>query len=197
MKLARRRHWRYIAAMLFAFAWLLLPALAAAQSAPDASGASAGDVYRWLNFALVIGGIAYLVRKTGAPYFRARAQSISNAIHNAARERAAAERELNEAEKKLARIDLEIQDMRRAAVKELAAQAERIRTLTENEVGRIGQAAGAEIAAAERAARLELRAAAARLATGHAAALVRARMNAATEDALFRSFIQEIERSAP
>ena len=46
---------------------------------------------------------------------------------------------------------------------------------------RIGQAARAEIAASERAAALELRAAAARLATEQAAALVRERMNNATE----------------
>jgi F-type H+-transporting ATPase subunit b len=173
-----------------------LPALAQEQSAPDPADSLAGTIFRWLNFALVFGGIAYLIRKVGVPYFRENAKSISNSIRRAADERAGAERELNEASEKLARIDGEIQEMRRAGVNESAAQAERIRALARTEVERIRQAARAEIAASERAAALELRAATARLATEQASALVRERMNNATEQGLFRSFIREIEGSA-
>jgi F0F1-type ATP synthase membrane subunit b/b' len=50
--------------------------------------------------------------------------------------------------------------------------------------------------ASERAAALELRSAAARLATEQAAALVRARVNPAAEAGLFRSFILDVEKSA-
>ena len=97
---------------------------------------------------------------------------------------------------KLAKIDSEIQEMRRAAASESAAQAERIRALARTEAERIAQAARAEIVASERAAAMELRGAAARLATEQAAALVRARVNAAAEAGLFRSFILEVEKSA-
>jgi F-type H+-transporting ATPase subunit b len=187
--------YRFVAG-LAALAWTALPAQAQEQSAPDPADSLAGTIFRWLNFALVVGGIAYLIRKLGAPYFRENAKSIANSIRQAADERAGAERELNEASEKLARIDREIQDMRQAGVNESAAQAERIRALARTEVERIRQAARAEIAASERAAALELRAATARLATEQASALVRERMNNATEQGLFRSFIREIERSA-
>jgi len=50
--------------------------------------------------------------------------------------------------------------------------------------------------ASERAAAMELRGAAARLATEQAAALVRARVNAAAEAGLFRSFILDVQKSS-
>ncbi len=48
-----------------------LPMFAAEENAPDPADTPAGLVFRWLNFVLVIGGIAYLIGKFGAPYFRA------------------------------------------------------------------------------------------------------------------------------
>ena len=181
---------------LAVLAWTALPALAQEQSAPDPADSVTGSVYRWINFAIVFGGIAYLIVKAGAPYFRAHAQSIAQSIRQAAEERAAAERALNEATQKLATVDREIQAMHQAGVSESATQAERIRALAKNEVERIRQAARAEIAASERAAALELRGATARLATEQASALVRERMNSTTEQGLFRTFLREIERSA-
>jgi F-type H+-transporting ATPase subunit b len=179
-------------------AWAALPAIAQeqAQAAPDPADSTAGTIFRWLNFAIVIGVIGYLVVKAGAPYFRQNAQAISKSIHQAAEERAAAERTLSEIARKLATINQEIEDMRRAAAAESAAQTERLRAMAKSEVERVSQAALAEIAASERAASLELRATAARLATEHAAALVRARMNAQAEAGLFRTFLGEVERSA-
>ena len=208
MKAARRGGWRErrsilgvgpvvrLAGVLVMLAWTALPARAQEQSAPDPADSLAGTIFRWLNFALVAGGIAYLIVKMGAPYFRENAQAISRSIRQAADERAAAERELNEVSQKLAKIDLEIQDLRKTAASESASQAERMRALARKEVERIEQAARAEIVASERAAALELQGAAARLAIEQAAALVRARVNPAAEAGLFRSFILEVEKSA-
>jgi F0F1-type ATP synthase membrane subunit b/b' len=196
MKPSHRAFLRHVAGFLLLFGLTVSPALAAEEAAPNPADTPVGTVFRWLNFALVFGGIAYLFRKVGAPAFRAHAQSISNAIHAAADARAAAERELNEANEKLATIDLAIHDLRRIAAGESVAEASRIRALAQDEAERIAQAARAEIAAAGRATRLELRGVAARLATDRAAALVRAGMNAATEGALFRTFVGEIERTA-
>jgi F-type H+-transporting ATPase subunit b len=185
-----------LTAGLALLAWTTLPALAQEQSAPDPADSLTGTIFRWLNFALVMGVIIYLISKVGAPYFRQNAQAISQSIRQAAEERAAAEHELNEISQKLAKIDVEIQQMRRTAASESAAQAERIRTLARTEVERVAQAARAEIMASERAAALELRGAAARLATERAAALISARVSAAAEAGLFRSFILEVEKSA-
>jgi len=176
------------------FSAVSLPALAQ-ENSPDVTSTPLGTVFRWLNFALVFGGLAYVVGKYGAPYFRGRAQAINKAIEEANQTRAAAERELREASQKMAGIETEIEQERRTAERESAADHERIRALTKADIEKISQAARAEIAAAERAATQELRSIAAKLATDRAAALIREQMSAAAEAALFDSFVGELARA--
>jgi F-type H+-transporting ATPase subunit b len=172
-----------------------LPALAQ-ENTPDVTTMPVGLVFRWLNFLLVFGVLAYLVVKFGGPYFRGRAQAIAKAIDEAQQTRAGAERDLREATAKLAAVATEIEQERRTAERESAADRERIRALTKSEVEKIAQAARAEMAAAERAGTQELRAIAARLATARAAALIREQMNAAAEAALFDAFVGELAKAA-
>jgi len=185
-----------VARTIFIFALTSLPLCAAEEAAPDPAEMPVGTIFRWLNFALVFGGIAYLVVKFGAPYFRGNAQAISGSIREAADTRAAAERELREAEERLSALNLEIQDLRRAAVSESNTEADRLRALARTEAEKIAKAARAEIEASERAGRQELRAIAAQLATARAAELIRAQMNPAAEAALFHAFVGELQRSA-
>jgi F0F1-type ATP synthase membrane subunit b/b' len=172
-----------------------LPALAQ-ESSPDVTSMPIGTVFRWLNFLLVFGALAYLIDKFGAPYFRGRAQAIGRSIEEANETRTAAERELREAAEKLARVETEIEQERRTAERESAADGERIRALTKADIEKVGQAARAEIAAAERAGTQELRAIGAKLATDRAAALIREQMNAKAEAALFDSFVDDLARVA-
>jgi F0F1-type ATP synthase membrane subunit b/b' len=172
-----------------------LPALAQ-ESSPDVASMPIGTVFRWLNFLLVAGALAYLIVKFGAPYFRGRAQAIAKAIEEANQTRAAAERELREAAEKLAAVETEIEQEWRTGERESAADRERIRALTKTEMEKISLAARAEIAAAERAGTQELRAITAKLATDRAAALIREQINAAAEAVLFDSFLVELERAA-
>jgi F0F1-type ATP synthase membrane subunit b/b' len=172
------------------------PLLAAEEAAPDPADTATGTIFRWLNFLLVMGGIAYLIGKFGAPYFRSRAEGIAKSIRDAAEMRAASERELREVDERVASLNLEIQELRRVAVRESAAEAERLRELTRVEAERIHNAARAEIVASERVARQELRAIAARLATERAAEITRGRMDPATDAALFRAFVGELEKRA-
>lgn len=176
------------------FAAFSLPALAQ-ESSTDSGGTTLDTVFRWLNFILVFGAIVYVIVKFGAPYFRARAEEIAKSIDEASQNRAAAEREFQQADNRLTRIESEIEEERRAAVRESAADHERIKALTRSEMEKINQAARAEIAAAERAGAQELRAIAARLATERAAALIREQMNDAAEEALFEAFVGELERA--
>jgi F0F1-type ATP synthase membrane subunit b/b' len=180
---------------LAAFGAVSLPALAQ-EGSSDAASMPIGTVFRWLNFLLVFGALAYLIGKFGAPYFQGRAQSIAKAIEEANQTRAAAERELQESSQKLDAVEREIEDERRTGRRESAADRERIRALAQSEVGKIQQAARAEIAAAERAGAQEVRAIAAKLATDRAAALIREHMNAAAEAALFDSFVGELAKAA-
>ena len=74
-----RQIWRALAS---AAVFLFLAAAPVFAQEGDASPADTpvGWVFRWLNFALVFGGIGYAIWKWGAPYFRQHAEEISNKI---------------------------------------------------------------------------------------------------------------------
>jgi len=148
-----------------------------------------GTVFKWLNFAIIFGGLGYIIARKGPAFFRARAEVISSAMTHAAAAKAEADRQLREAEEKLGRLDQEIAELRAASQREAAAEAERLRAATRAEIEKIHRAAKAEIEAAERAARTELKALAARAAVERAGALLRQRITADTHAQLFRSFL--------
>jgi F0F1-type ATP synthase membrane subunit b/b' len=190
-----RSIWRYYLLFTLVQACVVLPALAQ-EEAPSPADSSTGYVFRWLNAALVLAALVWALRKFGAPFFRGKAKAIQDAIRGAAAGRAAVEQELSEASRKLDSLEAEVQELHRAARRESASEAERLRALAQSEAEKIARAAAAEIEAAERAARQQLRAIAARVATDRAAALVRQRMNAAAESSLFGAFLGELERGA-
>jgi F-type H+-transporting ATPase subunit b len=176
------------------FFFMAVPALAQeGESSPADS--SIGQVFRWLNFAIIFGLIVYGLRKAG-PYFRGRSEEISRKIAEGARAREAAEKQRREAQAKLAGIDTEVAGLRVEAKRGAEAEAERLRALARTEADTIERAGQAEIAAAERAARLELKALAARLAVERAEAVLRQEMTPNAEAALFRTFVAELEGSA-
>jgi F-type H+-transporting ATPase subunit b len=172
-------------------ALLGLPALpaAAAEGGGDPAQSPFGWVLRWVNSALLVGGLIYLLRKAPG-FFRRRAQNIASAIEEARRAREDAEARNRDAEGKLARLEEEVAAMRAAARRDSAAEAERIRAAARDEAEKVRRAARLEIAAAERAARLELKAMASRMAVQNAESLVRSQLTPETEAALFRSFVE-------
>jgi len=102
---------------------------------------------------------------------------------------------LKDAEQRLARLEQEVSALREEALKEAAAEAERIRALGKSDVEKVGIAAKAEIAAAERGARLELKALAARLAVDGAESLVSKQLTSQTQDALIAGFVKSLQGS--
>jgi F0F1-type ATP synthase membrane subunit b/b' len=188
---------RLMRAFGFFSVFLLLAALPAAAQEKESSPADSamGNIFRWLNFAIVFGAIAFAALKWGGPYFRAQAEAISRKIAEGARAREAAERQRKEIEARLAGLQDEIGRMRVEAKRDAEAEAKRLRELARSEAERIEHAAKMEIEAAERAAHLELKAAAARLAIERAEVLLRQEMTPQAETGLFHTFVAELERS--
>lgn len=172
---------------------LAAPVHAAAEGDPVHT--VTGWVFRILNFLLVFGGLAYLLRRFGRQFFTRRSERIAQAIAEASRLRQAAEAELRAIEEKLNGLEAEIAELRSQAQREAAREAERIRELTRKEAEKIRRAAQAEIAAAERAAELELKAFAARIAVERAEAILRKQMNPEAQAKLFHSFVSGLARS--
>lgn len=168
-----------------------LPALAQ-EAEPSPADSPTGWIFRWLNFAIVFGAIAYFAVKKGGPYFRRNAEDIAGKIAEGARAREAAEKRRREIEAKMAGLEQEIARLRAEAKRDADAEAQRLRAMAREEAQRIEQAAQAEIAAAERATRLELKALTARFALERAEALLKQKLNPQTDSALFRTFVQEL-----
>ena len=174
----------------FAVAFFLFAAPVLAQEAakPKLEDSPTGQIFRWINFVLVIAILLYLFK--GAPaYFRGHGEEISQKIAEGARAREAAEKRRAEAQAKLATIDTEIAKMRDEARKAQVLEAERIKAMAKSEAEMVERAAQAEIAATEHAARLELRTLAARMAIERAEALLRQQLQPKVETDRFFQFV--------
>ena len=93
-------------------------------------------------------------------------------------------------------IDAEVSRLRAEAKKSMEAEAVRLRALARREAEIIERAAQAEIAAAQRAASLELKSLAARLAVERAQAVLAREITPEAQAVLFNSFVLELERGA-
>jgi F-type H+-transporting ATPase subunit b len=184
---------RGIVPAIFAFA--LATPLLGAEGEQSPADSTVGWVFRWLNFILVFGGAGYLLAKYAPAAFRRRAESIVSAITEASHAKQEAEELRDKAEEKLAGLEQEIVGLRAAARRDAAAEAERLRALAREEAKKIESAADAELMAAERAARMELRIIGARLAVDRAEALLREELTPAGDAALIRGFVAELEGS--
>lgn len=198
MTISFSRVWRaWCKPAMFTLTMALLaaaPALAQ-EGEPSPADTSTGWVFRWINFAIVFALIVYGFRKA-APAFRAKREEIAGKIAEGTRVREAAEAKRREAETKLKGLDQEVARLRADAKVATEAEAQRLRAAAKEDAQKIERAAQAEIAAAERAARIELRALAARLAVERAEAQLRSDLTPKAEAALFRGFLEELERSA-
>ena len=83
--------------------------------------------------------------------------------------------------------------LRVTAEGEAKAEAERIRNGTQSDIAKIGVAAKAEIEAAERAARLELKAIAANLAVDGAESLLAKQLTPQAQESLVANFVKSLE----
>jgi F0F1-type ATP synthase membrane subunit b/b' len=170
--------------------------LAAAAFAAEEGGASSAsrlaEVFKWINTAIVVGLVLWVFTRLLPPVFRRNAERIGAAIGKATAAKAEADRRMKDAEQRLARLDEEVRVLREQAERDGMAEAERIRALAKSDAEKVGQAGKAEIAAAERAARVELKALAARLAVSRAESLVVKQLTPQAQEALVAGFLKSL-----
>ena len=111
---------------------LLFVALGArAEEGASGPQQSAENLFKWINFALVAGFIIWLCLKKAPAYFGGRADEINSAIQKSTEAKEQADRQLRESEAKLQNLEQEIAELRASGQRESAAEAERIRNLTQ------------------------------------------------------------------
>jgi F-type H+-transporting ATPase subunit b len=173
-----------------AFALLFAAATVHAAEGGSEANAHANELFKWINFGLVAFVLLWLFGKVLPPIFHKRSDEIGAAIKKATEVRIEADRQLKEAEQKLAKLEQEVAQLRAQAQREAVAEAERIRNATLSDAEKIEAAAAAEIEAAERAARLELKALAANLAVDNAESLLAKQLTPQAQEALVSAFMK-------
>jgi len=174
---------------------VLLPCARAASAAEEGGGAAGGatELFKWINFAIVAGVVIWAFGKKLPPVFRSNAEAIRSAITKATAIKAEADKQLADAEARLARLEQDVVALRAAAEKEAAADAERIREMAKSDAEKISLAAKAEIEAAERAARMELKALAAKLAVDGAESLLAKQLTPQAQETLVTGFVASLD----
>jgi len=176
--------------------FVLLFAVTGAHAAGEGGNAAverATEIFKWINFAIVAGVLVWVFGKLLPPVFRKKAEAISSAITNATNAKAAADAQLRDAETRLANLQKEVAELRAYAERESVAEVERLRAATRNDAQKIATAARAEIEAAERAARLELKALAANLAVDGAESLIAKQLTPQAQESLIINFVKSLE----
>ena len=182
---------KIVGSLLFSVLFVVLNAHA--EEADSASQQSAENLFKWVNFALVAAVIVWLCVKKGPAFFGRRADVISSDIQKSTEAKKQADEQLRDAETKLQNLEKEVADLRASAQRESAAEADRIRNLTLTDAQKIAEAGKAEVDAAERAARLELKALAANLAVSGAESLLVKQLTPAAQEQLINNFVKTLD----
>ena len=153
--------------------------------------------WKWINFAILVGGLGYLAGKTAPAYFKGRSDEIQRALIEAKREIKDAEAKAADLDLRLSGIQTEVEKLHTQARSEMEREAERIRADTERHVKRIQEQTVQEIVLMTRGAREDLRNYSAGLALDLAEQRIRSRVTPDMQQALVDGFVADLHRLRP
>jgi len=148
--------------------------------------------WKWANFLMLAGVLGYLANKHAGAYFSGQTEEIQRGILESGKLKAEAEARAAQIEKRLAGIEGEIAQMHTQAQAEMAAEAARLKTDTENMLKRLEQQTQLELELMIKAAKHELKSFSAELALGLAEQKIRAMLDPASKETLADTFIQDL-----
>jgi F-type H+-transporting ATPase subunit b len=151
--------------------------------------------WKWANFAVLAGGLGYLIGKHAGPFFRARTQEIQSGIAEATKVRADAEARAAEIESRVGNLAAEVEGLRAKSKQEIASEGARLQAETQAQIAKIQARAQMEIESASKHASLQLKATAAQLAVQLAEQQVRQKLDQGTHEQLVHGFIADIRQT--
>jgi F-type H+-transporting ATPase subunit b len=149
-------------------------------------------IYRWINFAILVGGLTYILRKPLAQFFGERTDSIRKSLEEGRSALAAAEEKLHAVEQKLQGFEQEMAAFRAAALKEMEEEHARMHRTTEQEAEKMMESVRVQMDVAGRQARLELRLFTAEQAVTLAEKVVVGRMDDSRQKRLVSQFVEKL-----
>jgi ATP synthase F0 subunit b len=150
------------------------------------------EAWKFLNLAIFVGILVYLLRKPLSGAFKAKREAIRAELIKAEEEKQAALAKLTSAEAKLARIDSESDEIVEKAQQEAAAEKARILREAEEEANRLRSQAESEIERKAQQVRLELRRYSAEESIRLAEEKIKQNINPAKDAQLVKANIQSI-----
>lgn len=188
---------RVLVIALFAFATTLIgqePAEPehAAEAAGEHEAVEPSIVWKWINFAILAGGIGYLMARTLPKVFADRTAGIQKDITEAQQTKREAEARAAQMDVRLKALGADIETFRKEAAAEMRQEGERIRQETVAQIQKVERQASLEIESAGKAATRELRQYSAELALKLAEERVRDRLDATTDSALVDRFVKDL-----
>ena len=146
--------------------------------------------WKWANFAMLAGGLGYLISKNAPAYFAGRNEEIRKGLE----EGAALQREANartaSMEARLKNLGSEIAGMRTKAKADIAAEGDRIQAETVAAMAKAQAHAESEIAAAAKTERAQLKTYAADMALRIAEGKLRGQLNSQVDAGLMQGFLK-------
>jgi len=149
-------------------------------------------LYKFINVSLLVGVLAYLLRKPLAEFFAQRSASIRKGLEEGRKALEASQAQLKTVEQKLQHLEEEIAAFKASAGREMEAERQRSKLAEAEEAEKILQAARAQTAVALRAAKLELKSYAAEQAVQLAEEIIRRRLDEAGREKLVGEFLARV-----
>jgi F-type H+-transporting ATPase subunit b len=174
---------------LHAGAGELRRAAVTAQTDTEAEGPKHAAIYKWINFVILAGGLAYLLRKPLKEFFAGRSASLRKSLEDGRQALEASEAQLRAVEEKLQRFEEEMAAFKTAAQREMEAERQLLRQATAREAEKLLESLRAQMETASRQARVELKLYAAQQAVALAQQMVSERRDEASQQRLVRQFI--------
>jgi F-type H+-transporting ATPase subunit b len=143
-----------------------------------------------INFVILAGALVWMIRKALPNGFAPRAAAIQKGIEEARKASAEASARLSEIESRLAKLDVEIAEIRTAAEADFSIEEQRIKAAAEQDAKNVIASAEQEIATAARTAQRELKSFVADLAVGLAEKKIK--VDEATDEALVLGFAAQL-----
>jgi F-type H+-transporting ATPase subunit b len=150
-------------------------------------------LYKTINFIILVGALGYVLRKPLAEFFSSRSNSIRKSLDEGRKALEASQAQLQVVEEKLRRLEEEIAAFKASAVREMEAESRRLQQSSEEEGARILESARAQMEAAVRGAKLELKNYAAQQSVTLAEELIRTRLDDAGRRRLVAQFVTTIQ----
>ena len=149
--------------------------------------------WKWINFAILVGVLGYLIGKKAPAFFQGRTADIQRDIREATRQRDEAVQRAAEMERRMESLGDEIEQLRRGAKEQMTHEGERIRQETAQQIVRVQHGAEQDISALAKRATQELKAYSASLAVDLAEQRIRAQMTGGAQHNLVDRFVAGLD----